>query len=85
MGHRPPPFCNLSVDFDPGTTNKLLVSIPVCLKNFFEFLILFFVVASQSLDTLAQLVDDQDPAIVKVVIQCLTAVYPLLFRILYAS
>jgi len=46
---------------------------------------MFFVVASQSLDTLAQLVDDQDPAIVKVVIQCLTTVYPLLFRILYAS
>ncbi|KAF8661382.1 hypothetical protein AX16_001475 [Volvariella volvacea WC 439] len=38
--------------------------------------------ASQSLDTLAQLLDDPNPAIVKVVIQCLTGVYPLLFRLL---
>ncbi|KIK09035.1 hypothetical protein K443DRAFT_672073 [Laccaria amethystina LaAM-08-1] len=36
--------------------------------------------ASQALDTLAQLVDDPKPAIVKVVIQCLTTMYPLLFR-----
>ncbi|KAF9005927.1 Symplekin tight junction protein C terminal-domain-containing protein [Cyathus striatus] len=36
--------------------------------------------ASQALDTLAQLLDDQKPAIIKVVIQCLTTVYPLLFR-----
>lgn len=36
--------------------------------------------ASQALDTLAQLVDDPKPAIVKVVIQCLSTMYPLLFR-----
>ena len=41
---------------------------------------LLFVVASQALDTLAQLVDDPKPAIVKVVIQCLSTMYPLLFR-----
>ncbi|KAF8892079.1 Symplekin tight junction protein C terminal-domain-containing protein [Infundibulicybe gibba] len=38
--------------------------------------------ASQALDTLAQLIDDSNPSIVKVVIQCMTAVYPLLFRLL---
>ncbi|KAF9462864.1 Symplekin tight junction protein C terminal-domain-containing protein [Collybia nuda] len=38
--------------------------------------------SSQTLDTLVQLVDDPNPAIVKVVIQCLTTVYPLLFRFL---
>ncbi|KAF8636400.1 hypothetical protein AX17_003582 [Amanita inopinata Kibby_2008] len=38
--------------------------------------------ASQALDTLAQLIDDPNPAIVKVVIQCLATVYPLLFRLL---
>jgi hypothetical protein len=42
-------------------------------------------VSSQALDTLAQLVDDPNPAIVKVVIQCLTTVYPLLFRFLYVT
>ncbi|KAF8631924.1 hypothetical protein AX15_002177 [Amanita polypyramis BW_CC] len=40
------------------------------------------VVSSQALDTLAQLLDDPNPAIVKVVIQCLATVYPLLFRLL---
>ncbi|KAG5647460.1 hypothetical protein DXG03_009391 [Asterophora parasitica] len=38
--------------------------------------------ASQALDTLAQLVDDSNLAIVKVVIQTLTTIYPLLFRFL---
>ncbi|KAK7030720.1 mitogen-activated protein kinase [Favolaschia claudopus] len=38
--------------------------------------------ASQTLDTLAQLLDDPNPAIVKVVVSCLTTVYPLLFRLL---
>ncbi|KAK2463684.1 hypothetical protein APHAL10511_004435 [Amanita phalloides] len=38
--------------------------------------------SSQALDTLAQLLDDPNPAIVKVVIQCLATVYPLLFRLL---
>ncbi|KAF5383732.1 hypothetical protein D9615_003524 [Tricholomella constricta] len=38
--------------------------------------------ASQALDTLAQLVDDPNSAIAKVVIQTLTTVYPLLFRFL---
>ncbi|KAJ7281804.1 Symplekin tight junction protein C terminal-domain-containing protein [Mycena rebaudengoi] len=38
--------------------------------------------ASQTLDTLAQLLDDPNPLIVKVVVQCLTTVYPLLFRLL---
>ncbi|KAF7370712.1 Mitogen-activated protein kinase [Mycena sanguinolenta] len=37
---------------------------------------------SQTLDTLAQLLDDPNPAIVKVVVSCLTTVYPLLFRLL---
>ncbi|KAG7444313.1 uncharacterized protein BT62DRAFT_970937 [Guyanagaster necrorhizus] len=41
--------------------------------------------ASQALDTLAQLLDDRTPAIVKVVIQCLTTVYPLLFRLLCSN
>ncbi|SJL03526.1 related to Symplekin [Armillaria ostoyae] len=41
--------------------------------------------ASQALDTLAQLLDDRTPAIVKVVIQCLTTVYPLLFRFLCSN
>ncbi|KAJ7504498.1 Symplekin tight junction protein C terminal-domain-containing protein [Mycena galericulata] len=36
--------------------------------------------ASQTLDTLAQLLNDSNPAIVKVVVSCLTTVYPLLFR-----
>ncbi|KAJ7066730.1 Symplekin tight junction protein C terminal-domain-containing protein [Mycena amicta] len=38
--------------------------------------------ASQTLDTLAQLLDDSNKTIVKVVISCLTTVYPLLFRLL---
>ncbi|KAJ7155526.1 Symplekin tight junction protein C terminal-domain-containing protein [Mycena crocata] len=38
--------------------------------------------ASQTLDTLAQLLDDPNPSIVKVVVSCFTAVYPLLFRLL---
>ncbi|KAG5652626.1 hypothetical protein H0H81_004355 [Sphagnurus paluster] len=38
--------------------------------------------ASQTLDTMAQLIEDPNPAIVKVVIQTLTTVYPLLFRFL---
>ncbi|KAJ7733250.1 Symplekin tight junction protein C terminal-domain-containing protein [Mycena maculata] len=38
--------------------------------------------ASQTLDTLAQLLDDPNPSIVKVVVSCLTTVYPLLFRLL---
>ncbi|KAJ6493673.1 Symplekin tight junction protein C terminal-domain-containing protein [Mycena vitilis] len=38
--------------------------------------------ASQHLDTLAQLLDDPNPLIVKVVVSCLTTVYPLLFRLL---
>ncbi|KAJ7245107.1 Symplekin tight junction protein C terminal-domain-containing protein [Mycena haematopus] len=37
---------------------------------------------STTLDTLAQLLDDLNPAIVKVVVSCLTTVYPLLFRFL---
>ena len=45
-----------------------------------SFIHLFSAVASQALDTLAQLVDDPKPAIVKVVIQCLSTMYPLLFR-----
>ncbi|KAF9557340.1 hypothetical protein CPC08DRAFT_710481 [Agrocybe pediades] len=36
--------------------------------------------ALKALDTLVQLIDDPQPAIVKVVIQCLTTVYPLVFR-----
>jgi hypothetical protein len=39
-------------------------------------------VASQTLDTLAQLLDDPNLLIVKVVVSCLTTVYPLLFRLL---
>ncbi|KAJ7865668.1 hypothetical protein B0H13DRAFT_2670840, partial [Mycena leptocephala] len=38
--------------------------------------------ASQTLDTLAQLLDDPNLLIVKVVVSCLTTVYPLLFRLL---
>ncbi|KAJ7449602.1 Symplekin tight junction protein C terminal-domain-containing protein [Mycena latifolia] len=38
--------------------------------------------ASQTLDTLAQLLDDPNPLIVKVVVSCLTTVYPLIFRLL---
>ncbi|KAJ3505780.1 hypothetical protein NLJ89_g7237 [Agrocybe chaxingu] len=34
----------------------------------------------KALDTLAQLIDDPQPAIVKVVIQCFATVYPLVFR-----
>ncbi|KAJ7180551.1 Symplekin tight junction protein C terminal-domain-containing protein [Mycena filopes] len=41
--------------------------------------------ASQSLDTLAQLLDDPSPPIVKVVVSCLTTVYPLVFRLLCAN
>ncbi|KAL0576456.1 hypothetical protein V5O48_005531 [Marasmius crinis-equi] len=37
-------------------------------------------VSSQSLDTLAQLLHDPQPATVKVVVQCFATVYPLLFR-----
>ncbi|KAG6910030.1 hypothetical protein DXG01_013754 [Tephrocybe rancida] len=37
--------------------------------------------ASQALDTLVQLVDDPNPATVKVVVQTFTTVYPLLFRL----
>ncbi|PPQ68582.1 hypothetical protein CVT25_005425 [Psilocybe cyanescens] len=36
--------------------------------------------ALKALDTLVQLIDDPQPAIVKVVIQCLATVYPLVFR-----
>ncbi|KAF8817559.1 hypothetical protein BYT27DRAFT_6817554 [Phlegmacium glaucopus] len=36
--------------------------------------------ALKALDTLVQLLDDSQPAIVKVVIQCMTTVYPLVFR-----
>ncbi|KAJ7672658.1 Symplekin tight junction protein C terminal-domain-containing protein [Mycena rosella] len=38
--------------------------------------------ASQTLDTLAQLLEDPNPLIVKVVVSCLTTVYPLIFRLL---
>ncbi|KAJ7623311.1 Symplekin tight junction protein C terminal-domain-containing protein [Roridomyces roridus] len=38
--------------------------------------------ASQTLDTLALLLDDPNPLIVKVVVSTLTTVYPLLFRLL---
>lgn len=38
--------------------------------------------ASQTLDTLAQLLGDPNPLIIKVVVSSLTAVYPLLFRLL---
>ncbi|KAF9499581.1 hypothetical protein BDN71DRAFT_1441725 [Pleurotus eryngii] len=38
--------------------------------------------SSQSLDSLAQLLGDPNPALVKVAIQTLTTVYPLLFRLL---
>ncbi|KAF4593096.1 hypothetical protein EYR38_008806 [Pleurotus pulmonarius] len=38
--------------------------------------------SSQSLDSLAQLLYDPNPALVKVAIQTLTTVYPLLFRLL---
>ncbi|KAJ7760455.1 Symplekin tight junction protein C terminal-domain-containing protein [Mycena metata] len=41
--------------------------------------------ASQTLDTLAQLLDDPSPLIVKVVVSCLTTVYPLVFRLLCAN
>ncbi|CAK5273974.1 unnamed protein product [Mycena citricolor] len=41
--------------------------------------------ASQTLDTLAQLLDDRNPLVVKVVVSCLTAIYPLLFRSLCAN
>ena len=41
-------------------------------------------VASKSLDTLSGLVDDTNVMTVKVAIQCLTSVYPMLFRMLYA-
>jgi len=44
---------------------------------------LFFLVASKSLDTLAGLVNDPNPFTVKAVIQILTSVYPMLFRMLY--
>lgn len=37
-------------------------------------------VASQTLDGLAGLLNDPNPFTVKVVIQCLTTAYPLLFR-----
>ncbi|KAH9479566.1 Symplekin [Psilocybe cubensis] len=36
--------------------------------------------AVKALDTLAQLLDDPQPAILKVTIQCLASVYPLVFR-----
>jgi hypothetical protein len=39
-----------------------------------------FVVASQTLDTLAALLNDPNIQTLKVVVQCLTTVYPLLFR-----
>ncbi|KAJ8094365.1 hypothetical protein PM082_010799 [Marasmius tenuissimus] len=39
-------------------------------------------VSSQSLDTLAQLLHDPHPPVVKVVVQCFATVYPLLFRFL---
>jgi hypothetical protein len=45
--------------------------------------IVIHIVSSQALDTLAQLLDDPNPLIVKVVVQCLATVYPLLFRLLY--
>ncbi|KAF5388652.1 hypothetical protein D9757_004811 [Collybiopsis confluens] len=41
--------------------------------------------SSQTLETLLQLLDDPNPSIVKVTIQCLTAVYPLLFRLLCST
>ncbi|KAF7294404.1 hypothetical protein MKEN_01432800 [Mycena kentingensis (nom. inval.)] len=41
--------------------------------------------ASQTLDTLAQLLNDTNKVLVKTVISCLTAVYPLLFRVLCAN
>ncbi|KAF9072274.1 Symplekin tight junction protein C terminal-domain-containing protein [Rhodocollybia butyracea] len=41
--------------------------------------------SSQTLDTLFQLLDDHSPSIVKVVIQCLATVYPLLFRSLCSN
>jgi symplekin len=42
-------------------------------------------VALKSLDTLAGLINDANINTVKVAIQCLTSVYPMLFRMLYAS
>lgn len=42
--------------------------------------ILFFLVSSDSVDTLAGLLHDANPYTVKVAIQTLTTVFPLLFR-----
>ncbi|KIK60366.1 hypothetical protein GYMLUDRAFT_43667 [Collybiopsis luxurians FD-317 M1] len=41
--------------------------------------------SSQTLDTLCQLLEDPNLSIVKVVIQCLSTVYPLLFRLLCST
>jgi len=40
----------------------------------------FLLVVLTALDSLVQLIDDPTPAIVKVVIQCMATVYPLVFR-----
>ncbi|KAE9401084.1 hypothetical protein BT96DRAFT_919061 [Gymnopus androsaceus JB14] len=41
--------------------------------------------STQTLEVLCQFLQDHNPAIVKVVIQCLTTVYPLLFRLLCSN
>lgn len=43
------------------------------------------IVATQSLDVLAGLLDDPSPANVKVVIQCFSTVYPMLFRVWFVK
>ena len=74
----------MSIHFDFGATNTELVSsFASCYECTLSLTCIEHLVSSQALDTLAQLIDDPNPAIVKVVIQCLASVYPLLFRQLY--
>ncbi len=77
----------MSIHFDFGATNTELVSsFASCYECTLSLTCIeIHIVSSQALDTLAQLLDDPNPAIVKVVIQCLATVYPLLFRQLYVT
>ena len=71
----------MSLDSDARSSYKMSVSnsegIPIESVEFYFF---YLLVSFDSVDTLADLLHDANPYAVKVVIQTLTTVFPLLFR-----
>lgn len=74
-------LCRSSLSLDAKTQR----SCTYLFSKYHTITVIHLLVSSQTLEVLFQLLDDRNPATVKVVIQCLTAVYPLLFRLLYGS